>query len=283
MATPNDFYSTPKGTVYINPALIRITDRRMATTPVEVLQDEVIARVHELLDHGLRTFHVDVNFTDYAGFGQRAPDMNASVFTAAFVAALGNITRARGAFVNLHLLTGQPSVRLAEYAHVQPGAVCFQLDAIGDPEELAELITQIRALDACASPVIETVGSESLPPAPPENVAALLAPVLGEIGMLTFQAATTASRTDHPRSMLAAEQVEAYLVRLRPVFRGTVQLQGGITTRTVAAAVRLGAQFLVCGTEIFNHPAGLPATVVVDRLLQAAGAAFGSSASRLMK
>jgi pentose-5-phosphate-3-epimerase len=100
--------------------------------------------------------------------------------------------------------------------------------------------------------------------------------------MLTLQAAATASRTDHPGSMLAAEQVEAYLVRLSPTFRGTIQLQGGITTRTVATAVHLGARFLVCGTEIFHNQAGLPAQAVIDRLLQVANAALNSSSPRAM-
>jgi hypothetical protein len=49
------FYSTPRRMIHINPALIAILDRRMATVSVKTLQAEVTTRIHELFDHGMRT------------------------------------------------------------------------------------------------------------------------------------------------------------------------------------------------------------------------------------
>jgi len=41
--------------IYINPALIAILDRRMATLSVKIRQAEVTTRIQELFDHGMRT------------------------------------------------------------------------------------------------------------------------------------------------------------------------------------------------------------------------------------
>ena len=57
---------------------------------------------------------------------------------------------------------------------------------------------------------------------------------------------------------------------LRTRFAGTVQIQGGITTLTIGDAVRLGADFVVCGSELFRSPAGLAPAEVVAALLTAA-------------
>ncbi|NWF80000.1 MAG: hypothetical protein HXY37_08115 [Chloroflexi bacterium] len=45
-----------------------------------------------------------------------------------------------------------------------------------------------------------------------------------------------------------------------------MQIQGGITTNTVGAAVQAGATFLVAGTEIFRHPQGLSPRQVIATL-----------------
>lgn len=275
------FYGTPARPPYaradvlagrvvkVNPALITLTDGLVATTPPEELRARVRKQVAGLLRHGVRTFHVDVNFADYGGFASRAPDLNAGVFTPGFLAGLQDRLRAAGAFLNLHLLTDRPLERLREYARAKPGAVCFQLDAVDDHRQLVMLIARIQAMGACPSPVIETVGTRRRPALPPAVVRAHLAPVLAEIGMLTFQAAATAARTSAGR-MLNVAAVRAYLTPLRARFAGAVQLQGGITTRTIGDAVRLGADFVVCGSEVFHSSTGLAPGEAVDALLAAA-------------
>jgi pentose-5-phosphate-3-epimerase len=47
-------------------------------------------------------------------------------------------------------------------------------------------------------------------------------------------------------------------------------LQGGISIETVAEAARLGADFLVSGTEIFRKRNGLRAPEVIDRMFEEA-------------
>jgi pentose-5-phosphate-3-epimerase len=261
--------------IKINPALITMIDGLVRTTPAAKLQQQVIEQVHQLLAYGVRTFHVDVNFEDYSGYGLSRPDLNGVVFSPAFLQDLNQLVVEGGAYLNLHLLTDAPLRHFAEYAAVGAGAICFQLDATPDPKTLAELLDSIDQPGACASPVIETVGSESLPPRSREDVRALLEPVVSQIGMLTFQAAGTASRSNRPAGQFAAEEARAYISFLREGFRGTIQIQGGMTSGTIGRAVQLGAEFIVCGSEIFRNRESQPATVVIDRLLQQAAQALG--------
>jgi len=259
--------------IRLSPALITITDGRMSHPPYE-LHVEVLECVTALVEHGVRSFHVDINFDDYSGFGTTGPDRNASVFTPEFVADLNQRVQSQDAFLTLHLLTDCLDRHLPDFAHLPLGAVCFQLDVIQDSAQLADLVQQILDIGACASPVIETVGTERLIPCSPAEVRALLEPVLPQIGMLTFQAAGTASRSNV--SGFARDQVAAYLEELKPGFGGTIQIQGGITTATISEAVRLGAEFLVCGTQLFRHPDKLTPSEVANIMLREAADALGS-------
>ncbi len=257
--------------IKLNPALVTIIDGHIMTTPPEELQQRIEEQVVALLAARIRTFHVDINFPDYGGFGAVRPETNVSVFTPGFLARLSELVRAHGAYLNLHLLTESPRERYRAFAHIPFGAVCFQLDAIADRYELAALVDTILTAGACASPVIETVGAGMKPPAEPQAVWELLEPTLPRIGMLTFQAAVTASRSNTPRGTFAADALRAYIEAMRPDFTGVIQVQGGVTTRTVGEVVRLGAEFLVCGTEIFRHPQGhRPAEVIGEMLENAA-------------
>jgi pentose-5-phosphate-3-epimerase len=252
--------------VKLNPALITITDGLVGQMAPEVLHGRVRSQVELLLNQGkIRTFHVDVNFEDYGGFGPQRPNVNTAVFTPEFLAQLNTRVQAQGAFLNLHLLTDQPHIRLREFEDIPLGAVCFQLDAVQEPAALEALVHQIAAMDACASPVIETVGATNRPPPSVEAVFALLEPVLPEIGMLTFQAAGTAARSSQGGGRF--DRVAPYIARIRRAFAGTIQIQGGITTETIGEAVKLEAEFLVCGTQIFCNAEGLTPPEVVDRLL----------------
>jgi pentose-5-phosphate-3-epimerase len=98
-------------------------------------------------------------------------------------------------------------------------------------------------------------------------VRARLEPVLPHIGMLTFQAAGTASRSNLPAGTFARDQVVRYIDALTPGFSGTLQIQGGIRIETVGAAVAVGADFLVAGTQLFRDK--LRPAQVVDLMLAA--------------
>jgi pentose-5-phosphate-3-epimerase len=260
--------------IRISPALITITDGRMGTTPPDDLRREVCQHVNHLLDHGVRSFHIDINFDDYSGFGSSGPDHNAALFTPDFVQRITQMAQERGGFITLHLLTDHPAEHLRDFESIPLGAICFQLDALQDADQLTALIRQILDLGACASPVIETVGTDHLLPRSPIEVRALLDPALPQIGMLTFQAAGTAARSNLAAGVFARDQVAAYSDCLRPGFSGTIQIQGGITADTASVAVALGAEFLVAGTQLFGGD--LAPSQVIDLMLQAAARTFDS-------
>lgn len=261
--------------VRLSPALITIIDGRILTEPPDDLRQDVRRRVAVLLDCGIRSLHLDINFDDYSGFGSKGPDRNAAVFTPEFVGELVGVALARECYVTLHLLTDFPERHLRDFESIPPGAVCFQLETVTDATRLADLVAQIHTLGAAASPVIETVGTDQQVPLPEYEVRARLEPLLPQIEMLTFQAAGTASRSNGPAGAFARDRAAAYLACLRPGFTGTIQIQGGITVETVEAAVGVGAEFLVAGTQIFRHRDGLTSPQVIDAMLAAAAGALG--------
>jgi len=260
--------------IKISPALITITDGSVDTTPPEILQQKVQDHVIQLLGYKVRTFHVDINFKDYRGFGSKRPDINTAIFTPSFLESLNEVVRSYDGFLTLHLLTDFPQRHLRRFDHIESSAVCFQLEVISDSKQLEELVHHILDIGACASPVIETVGSKNLMPKPKEEIFTFLEPVLPEIGMLTFQAAGTASRSDVSAGTFDKEQVGSYVECVKELFAGTIQLQGGITTSTIGEAVKLGAEFLVSGTQIFDNQEGLTPPEVIDIMLMEAAKAL---------
>ncbi len=260
--------------IKINPALITITDGLIGAIPPESLQQMVWGQVVQLLQHKIRTFHVDLNFADYGGFGPKKPDINSYIFSPSFLESLNNLIRSYNGFLNLHLLTDFPHRHLYEFEHIALGAVCFQLEVIVGPKQLQELVDHILELGVCASPVIETVGSENFKPTPPREIFTFLEPALSKIGMLTLQAAGTASRSNIAPGTFAKEQVAPYIEWAKRSFSGAIQIQGGITTNTIQEAVRMGAEFLVSGTQIFRNQEGLTAPEVIDIMLGEASKAL---------
>jgi pentose-5-phosphate-3-epimerase len=266
--------------IKINPALVTLTDGLIEQVDPQTLQQQVWEQVVELLAHKIRTFHVDLNFDDYTGFGQARPQSNLAVFTPAFLERLSLLIASSGGFLNLHLLTDFPKLHLAEWASLPPGAICFQLEVVKERRQLEQLVSQIEAMGACASPVIETVGSEHLHPLPPQQVLSHLSPLLPALGMLTFQAAGTASRSNRPSGHFAGAALASYLALLPDSFTGTLQLQGGITKETIGRAVQMGAEFLVCGTQLFRNREGPSAQAIIDMLLAEAARALHGGTTR---
>ena len=258
--------------IKLNPALVTITDGLIGKVPPKLLQKRISENVEEILSHGkVHTFHIDINFEDYTGFSRKRPETNTSIFSPSFLEELNKLIEPHNCRLNLHLLTNQPYRRLLKFSHIGLGAVCFQLDATPSQEKLKELIRYILDIGACASPVIETIGSENLAPKPKETVLKTLEPVLPEIGMLTFQAAGTASRANTPEGSFKVEPTRSYINYItKDSFTGTIQLQGGITVQTIRNAISLGAEFLVCGTQLFHNPDKLMPTEIIDLMLMEA-------------
>jgi pentose-5-phosphate-3-epimerase len=264
--------------VLINPALITLIEGAAEHDLPRTLQGKVSQAVAELARSGVRTFHMDINYADYRGFGGARPVMNDQVFSPAFVSELARLLRPYEAFLNVHLLTGQLRDRLVPLRHARAGAICFQLEALED-EDLDACLDMIGEMGACASPVIETVGSENLVPPGPGEVLRRLQSRLQRVGMLTFQAAGTASRSSAKAGAFEMACLLPYLDAFRTAFAGNIQIQGGITTATIGDAVTLGARFLVCGTQIFrNHEGRTPRQIVAELLRSAADALCPASA-----
>jgi pentose-5-phosphate-3-epimerase len=256
--------------IKVNPALVTIIDGFVGKINPSQLQERILNTVAGLVQGKVQTFHVDINFEDYGGFGNIGPETNTAVFTPSFLSSLNDLVRANNRFLNPHLLTSRPKDHLSQYGDIEFGAVCFQLDAIQNPRYLNELIDMILGMGACASPVIETVGSENLKPKSKEEVLEFVQPFFDKIGMLTFQMEKTASRSTGPPSMPDRNEVEDYVRFIKRDFGGTIQMQGGITTATISKAIRLGAEFLVCGTQIFRNKEGqTPERVIQEMLLEA--------------
>jgi pentose-5-phosphate-3-epimerase len=256
--------------IKINPALVTIIDGFVGKTSPSQLQERILKTVARLVQDKVQTFHVDINFEDYGGFGDMRPETNTAVFTPSFLGSLNDLVRANNRFLNLHLLTSRPKERLSQYKDIEFGAVCFQLDSIQNPRYLNELIDMILGMGACASPVIETVCSENLQPRLKESVLEFVQPFFDKIGMLTFQMEKTASRSSGILGMLDRNEAKDYIRFIKKDFGGTIQMQGGITTSTISKAIRLGAEFLVCGTQIFRNKEGqAPERVIQEMLLEA--------------
>lgn len=266
--------------IKISPALITIADGLVGTIETKELQQRIENHVLDLLDHHIRTFHLDINFPDYSGFGSSRPDLNTGVFSPSFLAHLNDVVRDRGGFLTLHLLTDFPQNRLNAFVEIPFAAVCFQLDAIPSAHHLTPLIEDILQMGACASPVIETVGARQTLLRSKEEVLDFLGPFLSEIGMLTIQTAGTAARSNTEQGALARDIGGSYLTFLRQAFDGTIQIQGGVKTETIGEVVKLGAEFLVCGTEIFRNTEGRSAGEVVEGMLAEAAKALEDQANR---
>lgn len=256
--------------VRINPALITITDGLVHQVSTAQLQQRVRQHVAELLEESIQTFHIDINFGDYGGFGPHAPDMNGHVFSPEFVTQLAHLTACRNAYINLHLLTDQLCDRLRAYVDCGAGAICFQLDAIHNSDHLRCVLDQIHTMNAASSPVIETIGTPARPAIPPQAVHDLLCPHIDAVDMLTIQAATTAARSNQRGVCLDTDAVTAYLSPLKSRFSGPLQIQGGITIATIPQAVELGAEFLVAGTQIFRNSSGQSPAEVIHAMHRAA-------------
>ncbi|MHA1992263.1 MAG: hypothetical protein ACW98A_14925 [Candidatus Hodarchaeales archaeon] len=193
--------------IKISPAIVTVTDAVIGVFPPEFIQKKVYDQVTELLTANVKSFHCDINFADYSGFGHNRPIINTNIFTPRFLEILNDTIRSNNGFLTLHLITDNPQHAFEEYKHIRIGAVCFQLEIMKNLGQLEDFIDQLLSIGVCISPVIETIGSENLLPMSEEEYLTFLEPFLHKIGMLTFQAASTASRSNISVGNFAKERV----------------------------------------------------------------------------
>jgi len=254
--------------VKINPAIITILDRIGNIKDTALIQKQVLDEIDLLLkQRKIHTLHVDINFDDYDNFGSNSPVLNFHFFTPDFIERLNHLVMFYGAYLNVHLLTNYPKRHIEEIKHIRIGAICFQLEVVKSSEELKTIVEVITKLGACASPVIEIVGTDKFKPKSKEEVLEIISPSLNNIGMLTFQVAATGIRSNNTSGTMFSQETIEYIRFLTANFNGTIQIQGGITTKTIGSAIKIGSEFLVCGTEIFNNKSGYSSQQVVESLL----------------
>lgn len=252
----------------INPAIITILDRIGERGGIELTQKKVLDEVEFLLkQRKIHTLHIDINFDDYDNFGSNGPAINSHIFTPDFIERLNHLVMFYGAYLNVHLLTNYPKRHIEDIQHIRIGAICFQLEVVKSSEELKTIVEIITKLGACASPVIEIVGTDKFKPKSREEVLKIISPSLNNIGMLTFQVAATGIRSNNTSGTMFSQETIEYIRFLTANFNGTIQIQGGITTKTIGSAIKIGSEFLVCGTEIFNNKSGYSSQQVVESLL----------------
>ncbi|MBP2633352.1 MAG: hypothetical protein H6Q70_3980 [Firmicutes bacterium] len=258
-----------KGTVIkINPALITILDTIDPLENTAYVQQKVLNIAKDLISKGnIHTLHIDINFDDYKHFGIHPPSVNSHIFTPEFLEKLYDLSTPHDVLLNVHLLTNHIEKHLLEIKHINLGAICFQLEVIKTQNELAKIIDLILSIGACVSPVIETVGSENFTPSNKESILQFLSPFFNKIGMLTFQLLATGARSSDITNQLFAKNSIEYIKFISRQFSGTIQIQGGITTKTIGTAINLGSEFFVCGTELFNNAEGYTPHEVVGQLL----------------
>lgn len=260
--------------IKINPALITILDKLYKlnkSLDINQIQEKVLGEVDVILKQGnIHTLHVDINYDDYSNFGVNSPAINSHIFNIDFIEKLNKLAESYLAFLNIHLLTDYPELHIQDIKHIRIGAICFQLEVVKSSETLREIIDKIVAIGACASPVIEIIGTEKFTPRTKEDALDFLSPFQDKIGMLTFQCEATGTRSNSALGMLNSNEIIDYINFFADNFDATIQIQGGITTTTISAAINLKSEFLVCGTEIFNNKLGYSSTEVIKSMLKQA-------------
>ncbi|MHC1683385.1 MAG: hypothetical protein AB6733_10595 [Clostridiaceae bacterium] len=263
--------------IKINPALITILDKSYNNLSIDKIKEKVLEETEVLLKQGkVNTLHVDINFEDYSNFGNNGPSVNSHIFNVDFLEELSRLSESFQCFLNIHLLTNDPLNKIKEIKNIKLGAVCFQLEVIKNSDNLSEIINEIIAIGACASPVIEVVGTEKFPPKPKEEILNFLLPYKDKIGMLTFQVESTGSRSNFASGMLSSDEISEYIKFFQGNFGETIQIQGGITISTLKQAIKLGSEFLVCGTEIFNNKFGYSSKEVITKMLEESSKALAN-------
>jgi ribulose-phosphate 3-epimerase len=155
--------------------------------------------------------------------------------------------------LDVHLMVVDPSAQVDLFAPLEPEIITFHLEAVDDP---TPLIRKINRLGIKA-------GVSVKPGTPVEPLLELL-PDLGLVLVMTVEPG--AGGQSFMEDMMA--KVKALAAAIREGGHDVMlQVDGGISAGTVAAAAAAGADTFVAGTAVFRHPDGVAAAITELRRL----------------
>ena len=154
-----------------------------------------------------------------------------------------------------HLMIGSPERQLEKFAQAGADSVLIQREVLTRP---AQLLARIRSLGLQAGLVFN--------PATPLEGLAAIADQLDIVLLMTVEPGA-AGQKYMPAVLPRIRHVRALLDELNPEAR--VAVDGGVDHQTTPALVAAGAEILICGSYLFDHPDGLAAGI--ETLRAAAG------------
>ena len=155
--------------------------------------------------------------------------------------------------LDVHLMVVDPSSQVDLFAPLQPEVITFHLEAVTNP---APLVRKINDLGIKAGVAVK-------PDTPVEPLLDLL-PDLGLVLVMTVEPG--AGGQSFMESMMGKVETLARAIR-EGDHEVMLQVDGGISARTIATAAAAGADTFVAGTAVFRHPDGVTAAIAELRKL----------------
>ena len=156
---------------------------------------------------------------------------------------------------NAHLMVGNPASHIQSCARAGADSVLIQREVVTQP---AQLLSQIRGLGLMAGLVFN--------PATPLAGLEAIADKLDIVLIMTVEPGA-AGQEFMPAVLPKIRQARQLLDEVNPEAR--IMVDGGVDDQTTPELVAAGADVLVCGSYLFQHPDGLAAGI--QSLREAAG------------
>ncbi len=156
---------------------------------------------------------------------------------------------------NAHLMVGNPARHLRSFAQAGADSLLIQREVVTQP---AQLLSQIRDLGLMAGLAFN--------PATPLAGLEAIADKLDIVLIMTVEPGA-AGQKFMPTVLSKVRQARQLLDEVNPEAR--IMVDGGVDDQTTPELVAAGAEILVCGSYLFQHPDGLAAAI--QSLREAAG------------
>jgi len=148
---------------------------------------------------------------------------------------------------NAHLMVGNPAGHLRSFAQAGADSLLIQREVITQP---AQLLSEIRDLGLMAGLAFN--------PATPLAGLETIADRLDIVLIMTVEPGA-AGQKFMPTVLPKIRQARQLLDEVNPEAR--IMVDGGVDDQTTPELVAAGAEILVCGSYLFQHPDGLAAAI----------------------